>query len=486
MTTLKIQNCNSWLMTDDMVLHKRLWHALRFPERGAFHSTAYKRGIWDGFCEFYSRNGGMFPTGLLPEVLLAMKLRKVEYTIQDERNTVPWLFNSIDENFLNTWLPEGHKPVTLHDYQVDAVTNAIKFGRGIIKYPTGSGKTFILISIIKCLPPNTPILFMTKNAGLVDQNYKDMKLWGVQNLGRCYGGHKEMNRVMCVTAHKASLKAIEKLLPLFKVLIVDEVHECISKVPLRAFSKMHEAAIRFGISATPFKFTTTKANGEEDCKDKVHKYKVKGNFGCILKTNTTESGSLSTADLQKRGILSKSRCTFYPIDEPTNIRHEPYMDAVTLGISNNFAFLQTIRKLALSLKGRTLILVERIDQGEYIHQLIPGSYWLQGKDDLEQRAEVFKELKFGENIVAVAMRHIITAGINVFLHNLINASGGQAEHSIVQQMGRGLRCAGDKDQLDFYDFVFRTNDYLLKHSVNRVKVLQNEGHDIIVKKELDF
>lgn len=486
-TILKIQNINSWLHTDNKDLKHKLWNALRFPERGYFHSTAYKKGVWDGYREFFNKNNGQFLTGLLPEILATLKIFKTPYQIIDERNAVKWQYSSIDKNFLNTWLPEGYNPVELHDYQVDYVNQAIKYDRGIIKAPTGAGKTYIMISIMKCLPPKTPILFMTKNSGLVDQNYHDMKLWGIEDIGRWYGDYKELNRVMCVTAHTATYENLKKLLPKFKVLIVDEIHECVSDVPMKIYKAMKGTSIRFGISATPFKFTKKNDQGEEVCNDKVHKFKTKGYFGGVFKTGTTKSGTLTTKDLQDRGILSASQCTFYPIDTPTTIRNEPYMDAVTLGISNNFEFLKIIKRLALTMQGRTLILVERIDQGEYLNQLIPGSIWLQGKDDLQTRAAAFKELKHnGGNVVAIAMRHIISAGINVFLHNLINASGGKAEHTIIQQMGRGLRCADDKAVLDYYDFIFNTNDYLTDHSNQRLDTLATEGHKIIVKSSIDF
>lgn len=353
----------------------------------------------------------------------------------------------------------------------------MRYHRGLITAPTGAGKTNILIGILKCLPPKTPTLFLTKNAGLVNQNYEEMQKWGIPNLGRYYGGKKEPNYIMCITSHKDTFAGIEKLLPKFKALIVDEVHECMSDVPMAAYKKMKNASVRFGISATPFKFAG---------KDKVQKLNVKGYFGAVFRTTTTESGYLTTKDLQERKILSKSRCTFYPITEPQNITYEPYIDAVTLGIANNISFHQTVTKLTRSLTGRTLILVERIDQGDYLKQLIPEAHWLKGSDKLEDRAEVFKELKKGENVICICMRQIITAGINVFLHNMINASGGQAEHSVIQQMGRGLRCAPDKDILDFYDFLFKTNDYLFKHSMNRVDVLANEGHHVTIKEALDF
>lgn len=489
-TSLLIQNTYSWLNTDDIKLKSSLWNALRFLDRNYYHSAAYKRGFWDGYKEFFNKNSGMFLTGLLPEVLAALKIKKVQYQVVDERNSIRWQFTEIDKHFLNNQgVPEGLNPEhsILYDYQVDFVNQAIKYNRGIIKAPTGAGKSLLALSIIKCLPPKTSVLFMTKNSGLVDQTYQELKLWGVPDLGRYYGTkHKELNRIMCITSHIKTFESIKKLLPLFQVLMVDEVHECMSDVPIKAYKSLKNASVRFGISATPFKFTKQNAKGKEDCKDKVHKHSVKGYFGAVFKTRTTESGSLTTQDLQERGILSKSRCTFYPITEPTNIRHEPYLDAVTLGISNNFKFLQTVQRLAQSLNGRTLILVERIDQGEYLQQLLPGSIWIQGKDDIDKRAAAFKELKFSGKVIAIAMRHIITAGINIFCHNLINAAGGKAEHSVVQQLGRGLRCANDKELLNFYDFIYKTNDYLYKHSQARLEIIANEGHKIVIKEDIDF
>jgi superfamily II DNA or RNA helicase len=58
------------------------------------------------------------------------------------------------------------------------------------------------------------------------------------------------------------------------------------------------------------------------------------------------------------------------------------------------------------------------------------------------------------------MRQIITAGINIKIHDLINAAGRRRAHNIIQLMGRGLRTASDKDKLRYHDFHFLINDYL--------------------------
>jgi superfamily II DNA or RNA helicase len=146
-----------------------------------------------------------------------------------------------------------------------------------------------------------------------------------------------------------------------------------------------------------------------------------------------------------------------------------------------------MQKLVSTLKGRTLILVERLAHGDALNKLIPGSLWVQGKDNDETRDLVIKHLQESTGkVVAIATQQIFSAAINVFIHNFINAAGGKAEHDIIQRMGRGLRTANDKEILTYYDFIFRTNNYLEEHSRKRVRILKDEGHEIILMDKLDF
>jgi superfamily II DNA or RNA helicase len=197
-------------------------------------------------------------------------------------------------------------------------------------------------------------------------------------------------------------------------------------------------------------------------------------------TDTTESGFITTKDLQDRGILSLSDCYFYPIMHPQLI-HEPYQDAVKLGIEQNFHFHEIVARLAKSCPGRTLVVVERIEQGEYLKAMIPGSNFIQGKVKLKDREPVINGLLKGDKCVAIVMRQIITAGINVKIHDLINAAGGEGAHNVIQLLGRGLRTADDKDLLRYHDFRFFINPYLQKHSEWREEVLAKEGHKVTVK-----
>lgn len=475
MNVIKVRNDFSYLESDDQDLITKLYQSLRFRKPGYFHSRLYKQKKWDGFINFFNQNSGKFLTGLLPEVKLALHTWGREYILDDDRTSVKFAVDKVDANFLKPFPNLKGKPITLNDYQVDLINQTIRFHRGIIKAPTSAGKTYIMIGIMKALPPNLPTLFLVNRKGLVSQNYKEIQGWGFPNVGRWDGDHHDANLITCATAQSAM--KLGNLLSKFRALIVDEVHMMMNPTAMKIYKKLTGCSVRIGVSATPFKYGET---------DLVHKYGVKGYFGPVLLTETTDDGKLTTNFLQERGQLSASKCFFYYVDEP-QIPHDIYIDAVTNGIAHNWHFHQMVQRLAKKLTGRTLILVERIAHGDTLNNLIPGSLWVQGKDNEQTRDFVINQLQQATgNVVAIATQGIFSAGINVFLHNLINAAGGKAEHDVVQRMGRGLRTADDKEILHYYDFIFRINDYLEDHSWERIKILKKEKHEVNIMEQVNF
>lgn len=731
----------SQVVTSDASVKDMLHNCLKFRERNYFHNRLYKQKIWDGYTSFFNKDSGKFLTGLLPEILMALKLKTVDYEIDDLRNNFDFTIKEIDENFLNQWLPEGHSQIKLEDYQVDFTNQAVKHQRGIVFAPTSAGKaqpynsliatpngfvklkdlkqkdkvcipsggyaelkgifpqgkkkivkitfnngdaieccenhlwkvkvknetkvleakelinikdkiivplpkrvdflerktktepyffglilssvinfeknqlaeetiipdeflfntydkrisllsgllegrcffgknsiyylsysktlndqikqlvqslggitytklkirknkmifvsrivlpkeinpfidtektnkykklplrkpqryiskieyteekdcacisvnhpdqlyitnnfvvthnTYILTSILKCLPPNTPILVLQNRKTLAIQNYNELTKWGFNNVGRLYHTYNQPNLITVATVQSCS--KIAKLLPKFKVLIVDEIHDMMSKTPKSVYKKLTNCGIRIGLSATPFKY------GESD---KVQKYYVKGFFGPVLKTSATESGILTTKELQERGRLSKSSCYFIKIKEP-RLDHVIYQDAIQYGIVENHYFHDIAVKLATQCTGRTLILVDRIQHGDILNYRIPNSLWVKGEDNDETRQEVIGKLQKAKgNVIAIATQGIFNTGINVFVHNLINCASGQADHLIIQRMGRGLRTAKDKDGLKYFDFLFQNNQYLEKHSEKRISILEKQGHKIQIFDSLE-
>lgn len=731
----------SQVVTSDEGVKDMLYNCLKFRERNYFHNRLYKQKIWDGYTSFFNKDSGKFLTGLLPEILMALKIKEIDYQIDDLRDAFDFVTKEINEDFLNKWLPENQEKIKLEDYQVDFTNQAIKHKRGIVFAPTSAGKaqpynsliatpngfiklkdltmsdkvcvpnggyaelkgifpqgkkkilkitfnnndvieccenhlwkvivsgkekvieakellelkekiyvpmpekvdflerktktepyffglvisnvinyeknelaketdipdeyifntydkrlsllsgllegrcffgknsiyylsyskklndqlrllvqslggicftklkiknskmifvtrivlpkdvipfiekekietykklelkqpkrfiknieytedkdcacisvnhpdqlyltnnfvvthnTFILTSILKCLPTNCPILVLQNRKTLAIQNYNELIKWGFNNVGRLYHTYNEPNIITVATVQ--SCKKIAKALPKFKVLIVDEIHDMMSKTPKSVYKKLTSCGIRIGLSATPFKYGET---------DKVQKYYVKGFFGPVLKTSATESGILTTKELQERGRLSKSSCYFIKIKEP-RLDHVIYQDAIQHGIVENHYFHDIAVKLANQCTGRTLILVDRIQHGDILNYRIPNSLWVKGEDNDETRQEVIGKLQKAKgNVIAIATQGIFNTGINVFVHNLINCASGQADHLIIQRMGRGLRTAKDKDGLNYFDFLFENNQYLEKHSEKRISILEKQGHKVKIFDNLD-
>lgn len=471
MDLLRINNDYSFYISDNEEVKNKLYKALRFREKNYFHSTLYKQKKWDGFVNFFDKDNGKFLTGLLPEIEGALQHFNVPYHKFDLRESLPLQTTNIDKNFLSAYGRE------LYDYQVDYINCALKYQRGVIFAPAGSGKSLTIIGILKALLPNTPALIATNTTSLISQIYDDCIKYDITGIGRCYDQFFEPNVVTC--ANIQSAHKIDNLLPHIRVLIVDEIHAMMSKIPKRVYRKMKQAYMRIALSATPFKFGGT---------DYGQKYSVKGYFGPVFKTQATDAidGFVTTEVLQKRKTLSGSECTFYHITEP-ELLFEIYQDAYTKGIAESYYFHDIVTRLTKTLTGRTLILVERLQHGNALAEMIPGALWVKGEDNLSTRKAVIKQLQESkENVVAIATHGIFNTGINFFLNNLVNAAGGQAEHQIIQRMGRGLRTAEDKDVLHYYDFIFKINDYLLDHSEERVKILQKEGHHVTIKDEFDF
>ena len=326
-----------------------------------------------------------------------------------------------------------------------------------------------MLSILKCLPPNTKTLVLQNRKTLAIQNYEEYTKWGLHNVGRIWGGVNEPNDITVSTVQ--SIAKAEDLVPDVQVLLVDEIHDMMSTAPKAVYRLLKNCSVRIAVSATPFKFGET---------DKIQKYYVKGFFGPPFKIKSTESGIVTTKELQDRGRLSKSKCVFYKISSP-DLEYELYQDAVTKGIVDNETLHQKVIEITASQSGRTLILVDRLAHGDILQALIPNALWVQGKDNDETRKQVIEQLQKSENCIAIATQGIFNTGINVFVHTLINAAGGQADHQIIQRMGRGLRTAKDKNELLYIDFMFENNPYLHKHSVKRTKILKKQGHEVEIK-----
>lgn len=472
MNTLVINNNISIFKTDDDGLRNELWQKLRVKSLNCFYNAAYKNKVWDGFVDFYKKESGRFLTGLLPDIMNFLKDKNLHIQVKDNRKVVEFENLKISADFIT------HEGKTLRDYQIEYVEKVAKHKRGIILAPTSSGKTMTMAAIIKNIPAGLKVLVLAGKIGLVDQNYEEiLKFTGRTDIGKFYGKIKEINTIVCATAQSLKRPEIQEWLTQCDVLIVDEIHENMSARAKKIFSSLNNCSIRIGLSATPFK---------DGGKDKQQKFEVKGWIGPVIKLSEeiAEDGNLTVGVLQKRNILASVQCDFFKVSEPP-LPLATYADAVQYGIAGNMHLHNMVKDLVESLEGRTLIIVDRIEHGDTLADMIPNALWIRGQDNLETRKDIVTKLSTSEGkVVAIASSGIFNTGINVFVHNLINSSGGKSEHVVLQRFGRGLRVCADKPHLNYYDFVFTCNDYLYSHSQLRTKILKKQGHNVVVHDNL--
>ena len=137
--------------------------------------------------------------------------------------------------------------ITLRSYQEEAVRRWFNAGRrGCIVLPTGAGKTFVAMDIIRRLSVSTLIVVPTLD--LLDQWKERLSIFGSDIVGEFSGREKELKPLTVATYDSAYVNA-ETLGNRFILLVFDEVHH----LPAEAYRHIAEfsaAPFRLGLTAT--------------------------------------------------------------------------------------------------------------------------------------------------------------------------------------------------------------------------------------------
>ena len=137
---IHVDKLNSRIETDNPDLLRALYELYSFKIPGSEYSAAYKRRQWDGKTHFISKSG-VFRSGLLSRLLVDLEKVKCEPEI---------LYNTDQSS--NKYNKDYKLPqFNYYDYQQELIELGLGNKRGIIKSPTGSGKTLIMAGLIKAL-----------------------------------------------------------------------------------------------------------------------------------------------------------------------------------------------------------------------------------------------------------------------------------------------------------------------------------------------
>lgn len=372
--------------------------------------------------------------------------------------------------------------LTPRDYQAQGIEQALKQGCGVLLYPTGSGKTLIMAGITKNILDSSinSTVFIVTLTHLVEQTRTNLIEYGFDpKTVSVWTGSNEFvpaRVVICgpqilMSAIKRPEKYSEALDFLSKVeaFIVDEVHQVKKENKIVDFEKYVRTHHRFG-------FTGTLPEEKQD------EWNVIGMFGPVIQT------------VDRSELVANGSITDVVVCE-IKMSYLEYPDYVRGGGQQagmqNFRYEQTflynsefrnntIAKIAMRTKKNCLVLVDRIEHGEYLESLMKQLggkevFFIQGAVEGDVREQIRKLMEKKDNIVCVAISSIFSTGINISnLHYIIFANTCKAKVSVIQSIGRGVRTHEGKDYVVVFDIHddFRYGNKLFEE---RRKLYQSQG-----------
>ena len=464
---------------------------------GAKNSKKFKEGKWDGYINLYRHYNRTFPTGLLHIVEEVLTKHKTPYRIDVayEENPAPQFDWEICDGF------------TLDDDQKHAIEAGLLGKRGILKAPTGFGKTAVLAKRLTA-GFKVPTLFIANRKSLLDDAADEFLsgIKGLESVGQIKDGWFDRWRVTeingepyfpeiespvivaTVQSLSARLKDEHSAAPLkrwlhhvCKFVMVDECQAVGTKTWNEVLDECH-APYRIFLSATPWR-----TDGATLC--------LTAGSGEVLYTTTAE-------EQIEKGRLCDLDIYFHKFDhELYNDRDKgiPYHEAYAAFIAGNEKRNQKIVDLALSLveeERPTLVFVTSIDHGYILKDMFIQSgldekdiRFIFGGSKNKDRRDGINDFREGKFKVLIGST-IFDAGVNIpAIAGAVVAGAGNADITIIQKIGRAARNCDYEKMLGYtpkflkdegrkrsiiYDFLDVNICYFRNQAKNRYYTLKKE------------
>ena len=387
---------------------------------------------------FMDQKAGTFLTGLLPRVTNHLIKKNIEFEIDDSdyevlNQEVKPNLPGLDYNKLQTKV------------QLEAVNKAIKQQRGVIKFPTGTGKTIVALLFMSAFP-STRILFLCHTKDLLYQTKDELVKFGFKNL-ILYGDNLNPNfdfkdePVIVLAIDKTFIK-INSLSydTFFDIVICDESHHVANENC--AFAKILNncfSPIKIGLTATPH------ISGKKQLV-------MEGYIGPVI-----AEVSIEQAIEDKMLVPIKLNLIPIPVNNQfADIKsfNELYKKAIIQNKIRNSLLLEEAMK-----HGTCLIMVKQIEHGQIIADMLESIYpnkkyyFIQGNVSGEERSKI-KKLFNEKQIDIVIATSVWKEGVNIpSLNHVINACGYKSEIPALQMLGRGSRTSEGKTELILTDFI---------------------------------
>lgn len=419
----------------------------------------------------------------------------------------------------------------LRDDQQQAVEAVLKAQRGIVKAPTGSGKTEIISALLMrvvgmrwlVLAPRTQLALSAcrrylrralerravaepKRAAVYRELVKqleDEKLTNVAGdlrVGFVGDGRWDVEPEDTIifgtfqTLYAALQGRGEELLRSAGGLIMDETHGNGAKTFVQVIEQTPHARWRVGFSATPLDRTD-------------------GRNAIVIGTTGKIIYEIPVPLLIKLGVFARPRLLFVThdcsADVPTSEKCKSckgkgtewsmaalsqvpcskcggtcetspsYASIEDAGIAKSATRNALIAKLALEADKPCIVFVKRTLQGKRIAKLLANAsgtavHFIDQTATAKQRDKVLKQIRDGELEIVVASK-VWAEGVDApNIATVVNARGGKSAINVLQQLGRGSRTSKDKKTFTYIDIADTGQPALQRHARARKRLIEAE------------
>ena len=455
---------------------KKLHTKFKFEIPYARHLPAVKLGRWDGKVSFFGLGGTTY-LALVDQILPILEDAGVYVDLKDERHQHNFEFQLIDQNFLSSiqW-PDNHpcagQDIVLRDYQVEVINKFLENPQSIQEVATGAGKTIITAALCKLVENYGRTLTIVPNKSLVTQTEDDFVACNL-DVGVYYGDRKELGRQNTIATWQ-SLNILEKksknehstefleAMQDVNTIIVDEVHMAKADVLKRLLTgPFAHCGIRWGLTST-----VPKADFEF--------YGLKCSIGDV-------KNKIPAKELQDKGVLAQ--CNVNVLQTQDHPEFKNYQEELKWLTTDDTRMSWIANKIDdISNSGNTLILVDRISAGEILEKKIKDSVFISGATKNPDRKEHYDEVSTAKNKVIIATYGVAAVGINIpRIFNLVLIEPGKSFVRVIQSIGRGIRKAEDKDNVQIWD-ITSSCKFAKRHLGQRKKFYKEANYPYNIQK----
>ena len=457
---------------------RKIVNKLKFDLPYARHMPAYKLGRWDGTKTYFSIGG----TGYLAHLDIILPIVEndgYEIDVEDLRQHQDITFTPVTENYWadqgKTW-PKGHleagTPIVLRDYQFDVVNKFLENPQSLQEVATGAGKTITTATLSHLCEPYGRTMVIVPNKSLVVQTEEDYINLGL-DVGVYFGDRKELNRTHTICTWQ-SLNVLDKksydddTLSLAEfcegvnAVIIDEVHQAKAEVLTKLLTQnFKNCPIRWGLTGTiP---------------------KEAWEFQGILASIGPVINRVSAYDLQQKDVLAQLSINILQTNDVQVFRSYPEEYTFLVTDPNRLDWISNKIK-EVSQYGNTLVLINRIDTGNKLIELIPDAVFVSGGMKLTDRKDEYDEIKTSSDKIIIATYGVAAVGINIpRIFNLVLIEPGKSFVRVIQSIGRGIRKAEDKDHVEIWDITSACK-YAKRHLTERKKYYKEAKYPFTITK----